>query len=440
MTNTNLKIFISYSWTNTNIADEIEKDLNQLQIDFVRDVRDIKYKSSIKGFMEKIRETDFALILISDEYLKSQNCMTEVLHLLKEIEYKEKILPVIIGNPSIYKPEGRLSYTSYWNNKKDTLKENIAEHTPTDIINEIAELKIIERISTDINDFLSYISTINNITFDELKNEGYKSILEAIGSENVSHLVSLLIISSVADNEKKEIMLDEWFDNYKPTSDAFSIRASIARAKGDFDRAEINYKKALDLSPNNAFALNNYGFLLFELKKEPEKAKDLLSRAIKIMPHLTEARLNLGCLLTDKIKDYKEAKYQYEKIISYNPTEERAYNNLANLIKIRDFHNKSNQKEICSLYEKAIELSPKYIEARLAYGNYLSESVHDFEKAVIQFDAIIEIDPASIELIRTFKERISVIKDREMYKNVLRNAPCPCGSGKKYKKCHLKLR
>ncbi len=416
----NIRLFVSYSWNNTSVADEIEKDLNQLQIDFVRDVRDIKYKSSITGFMEKIRETDFALLLISTEYLKSKNCMHEVLHLLKEKKYKEKMLPIIIGDPSIYRSESRLSYTKYWQDARNNLARKIQSHSPTTIINEISELKIVEQIASDINEFLAYISSIKNITFEDLKIEGYKSILESIGCEDVSHLVSLLILSFVSDLEKKEIMLDEWFENNKPTSDAYSIRAGIAKAKGDFKRAEINYKKSLELNPDNAFALNNYGFMLMELRKEHEKSRKLFQRAINLMPHLTEARLNLGCLLTNKFNAPKKAKFQYEKIISYNPTEERAYNNLANLIKINsDFCNKINQKIICDLYEKAIELNPKYIDARLGYGNYLSEFVHDFQKAEAEFNAMLDIDPASKEFVKTFLERNQQIKERELYNSTL---------------------
>jgi preprotein translocase subunit SecA len=32
--------------------------------------------------------------------------------------------------------------------------------------------------------------------------------------------------------------------------------------------------------------------------------------------------------------------------------------------------------------------------------------------------------------------RVSTKAERDAYGNVERNAPCPCGSGKKYKRCH----
>ncbi len=380
----------------------------------------------------------FVVGLISEEYLKSKNCMNEVLHLLKERNYEEKILPIIIGNPRIYSSKNRLSYTKYWQDEKKELEKIISSHSPTAVVNEISELKVVERIASDVNEFLGYISNIKNITFSELKEEGYKYILESIGCENVSHLVSLLLISFIPDVEKKEIMIDEWFEKYNPTSDSYSIRASVARDNGNFVKAEINYKKALELNCNNAFALNNYGFMLMGLEKEHDKARELFIRAIENMPHLTEAKLNLGCLLTDKFDEAVEAKAQYEEVISYNPTEERAYNNLANIYKRLSPENKSTEKIICDLYEKAIELNPKYVAAHLGYGNYLSEYVGDFKKAEIEFDAVLNIDLNSRELIKTLKERIAVLKERKLKKKVPRNDPCPCGSGKKYKKCHGK--
>lgn len=46
--------------------------------------------------MKKIREHDFAILLISHEYLISPNCMYEFLQVLKEKDFEKKILPVIM--------------------------------------------------------------------------------------------------------------------------------------------------------------------------------------------------------------------------------------------------------------------------------------------------------------------------------------------------------
>jgi Tfp pilus assembly protein PilF len=409
--NKNKKIFISYSWFDKVIADQIDSDLNQFQFDIIRDVRDIKYKQNISEFMEKIRGADFAILLIGDKYLKSLNCMKEVLHLLKDRNYENKLLPVVNGNLNIYCSEDRLTYSKYWQDKKSNLEKQISCHPPTTIINEIAELKTINQITIDINDFLGYISKIKNITFTELKKEGYKSLLENIGYKNITHLIELLHISIIKDLEKKEVMLDDWIEKYNPISDFYSIKATTAKYKKEFLKAENNYKKALQMNPNNAIALNNYGWMLLQLQKDYDKAKDLFEQAIRNMPFLTEARINLGCLLVDHYKELESASKQYEEILNYNPTEDRAYNNLANIYK--ETHPDDKEK-ICQLFEKAIELNPEYIAAHLNYGSYLSEQIGDLKKAEIEFDIIDKInhDPKVKVLVDFLRGRIPMHTER----------------------------
>ena len=69
--NTDLKIFLSYSWADRITADQIDKDFHDFGIQLVRDAREISYTKSIKAFMKQVRHSDFVLMLISDSYLKS---------------------------------------------------------------------------------------------------------------------------------------------------------------------------------------------------------------------------------------------------------------------------------------------------------------------------------------------------------------------------------
>ena len=52
----------------------------------------------------------------------------------------------------------------------------------------------------------------------------------------------------------------------------------------------------------------------------------------------------------------------------------------------------------------------------------------------------IEIDPERVEKLKTFGDRIvsnriEMFRIRDNKKKIYPNEPCPCGSGKKYKKC-----
>ena len=430
------KIFISYSWTNSNIADQIEKDLSYFPISFVRDIHDIEYKSSISNFMQEIRNCDFAVLLISEHYLKSRNCMIEILHILKEQNFDEKILPIIINSPSIYSSETRISYTKYWIEEENKLNNLISSLPATAILKAIEKLKEIEEIVSKINDFLVHLSDIKNITFDDIKKENYKSIIEKIGGVDVSPLIELLAITMLKDINKKDTLIDKWFDENKPNSEAYSIKAEIAKCRGNFDKAKYNYIKAIELNEENFIALNNYGFLLSQLKENLDDAKLYFEKAIDISPNLTEARLNLGVLLSSHFKDYEGAKNQYEEIIKYNPLESKAYNNLANYYKFKS-STKDNNYKVCYLYEKAITINPDYFEARLSYGSFLSEKMGLHDYALIQYAEMLRIRPESFELIDSLKLRL--VKISKIKKCLIgRNDLCFCGSGKKFKKCHGK--
>lgn len=70
---TSIDIFLSYSWNNDNIANRLDELFSLENIMLIRDKKEIKYKQSIKEFMRKVRKSDFCLMIISDDYLKSTN-------------------------------------------------------------------------------------------------------------------------------------------------------------------------------------------------------------------------------------------------------------------------------------------------------------------------------------------------------------------------------
>lgn len=78
------EIFISYSWANKKTADKIFYDLTFVGFKVIKDDHTLEYNDRISEFMKRIRQADFALVLICDNYLKSFNCMTEIMQLRKD--------------------------------------------------------------------------------------------------------------------------------------------------------------------------------------------------------------------------------------------------------------------------------------------------------------------------------------------------------------------
>ena len=77
MTDSNRQVYISYAWggDSERVVDVIDADLQGRGIVVVRDKRDLGYKGMIQDFMQEIGRGHAVVVVISDKYLKSPNCM-----------------------------------------------------------------------------------------------------------------------------------------------------------------------------------------------------------------------------------------------------------------------------------------------------------------------------------------------------------------------------
>ncbi len=137
----------------------------------------MKYKFSIEEFMSQIREVDYAILLIGDAYLKSMNCMREVLELRKEVNLSKKMLPVLIGDANIFNPSGRLQYVQYWQEEVSKLEAQLKEiKDATSCLPSYKDLKIIKEIHSNINEFLSDLANKKILKFEEIKDNDYHEL------------------------------------------------------------------------------------------------------------------------------------------------------------------------------------------------------------------------------------------------------------------------
>lgn len=159
------QIFLSYSRKNSFVADTLDEMFSEKNIILIRDVRDIKYKDSIKQFMKRVRTTDYVLIIITEEYLKSTSCMYEITEFLKDEDYEKRILPLINMDTDIFDIKVRNKFIKYWQDKYMEIQE---EEASLDILNRaelIDELRKIKEIQMKLPEFLKAISDMELIKF-----------------------------------------------------------------------------------------------------------------------------------------------------------------------------------------------------------------------------------------------------------------------------------
>lgn len=172
-----IEIFLSYCWEDENIANDVYMYLKKFSnVNIHKDKIDIGTWSSIKEYMQSISNMDYTILLISDFYLKSSNCMYEVLEVIKDRNYKNKIFPVVI-TIEIYKPISRAKYVKYWQSEQKKLEEELTEISIQNIGQLDKDLKRLQDIASNISEFLGLVSDMNNPNISDV-NLAIKNKLE----------------------------------------------------------------------------------------------------------------------------------------------------------------------------------------------------------------------------------------------------------------------
>lgn len=176
------KIFLSYSHKDKEIADRVDDFFISKNIPLTRDVRDSTPYSSLIKFMDTIRDHDYVIMLISDSYLKSTNCMYEVIQFIQERNYIYRTFPIVIDNEAtIFDQSKHSKYIHYWQTKYKELGDEIKTLQNTGTISLHKELDKINKIQSNIGEFLNKIADLKCFPLDELESTNYKAILDKIG-------------------------------------------------------------------------------------------------------------------------------------------------------------------------------------------------------------------------------------------------------------------
>jgi len=156
------KIFLSYCWADSDIADNIYnyfKEKNKIELH--RDKFELRPWGSIKEYMQSIGDMDYVILLISDAYLKSSNCMYEVLEVMRDRKYADKIFPAVT-NTEIYSPIARAGYVKHWEMKYKELDSELQGIDVQNLGKLPMDLKHYQDIASNIAEFLDVVASINN--------------------------------------------------------------------------------------------------------------------------------------------------------------------------------------------------------------------------------------------------------------------------------------
>ncbi len=113
---------------------------------------------------------------------------------------------------------------------------------------------------------------------------------------------------------KAESFASEPHDN----ETAWLLLGAVYERQKQFDKAEIEFKKVLDVNPKNAQVLNYYGYMLADRGVRLEEAQDLVQRAVDLEPFNGAYLDSLGWVYYKQNK-LDEAEITLRKAVEHEP-------------------------------------------------------------------------------------------------------------------------
>jgi hypothetical protein len=179
----NPEIFISYAWEGESeeIANALEYTFQEKGIKIVRDKTDLGYKGLIREFMQQIGEGKCVITVISDKYLKSKNCMFELLEIAKNNNFYDRIFPIVLKDAKIYDALERLEYINYWGEKVEELNEAMKGVKVLANLKGITdEIDLYTNIRNKIAELTDILQNMNSLTVEMHREADFGQIIAAI--------------------------------------------------------------------------------------------------------------------------------------------------------------------------------------------------------------------------------------------------------------------
>jgi serine/threonine protein kinase len=179
-------IFISYAWggESEKIVDEICAALSEGNYTIIRDKKDLGYKGNIQEFMQWIGKGKYIIIVISDKYLKSENCMYEIVEIDRNQKMYERIFPVVLNDAKINTESSRIDYLVYWDEKNSRLREQAkALENPVGKTGVYHAIDTYDAIGKAIDKITVLLKKMNTLTPERHRSDKFSDLLNAINKK-----------------------------------------------------------------------------------------------------------------------------------------------------------------------------------------------------------------------------------------------------------------
>ena len=179
------EVFVSYAWNNEScaIVDNLQQALDGQGIRLLRDREEVRYKDSIRDFMRRIGKGKCVVVVISEKYLKSENCMFEMVEIAKAEGLRERIFPIVLGDANIYKATGRIRYVKHWEDEIHELDEALKSVRGDNLNNLQEDLNLYSEIRRLFDRITDTLRDMNALTPEQHEGAGFDELIRRIKSQ-----------------------------------------------------------------------------------------------------------------------------------------------------------------------------------------------------------------------------------------------------------------
>lgn len=262
--NTKPTVFVSYNWESKSneLVDKIQQETSDY-IHLIRDKNSAEPWKSIEEFMQCIRTTDRALVVLSNKYLKSINCMYEISQLMKELDWKKKSMFIVMSSANkIYDAKKRLSYIDYWKTEAAALESVLQKYGPSEGMSSRDELNKIKEILIVIENVFTEVPRLLNAKASQavewlkkefgIKNDSNDSIEAAISGRPKE-------LESISELWEGYVPIHHAIENVNLSAQNLEMRDMLFSFKSQIKSFEVKYdQKQFYLGEENRERIENF--------------------------------------------------------------------------------------------------------------------------------------------------------------------------------------
>jgi internalin A len=185
------EIFVSYAWGDDSSEDARKRGEVVVQLcermdkdgwNILRDSNVLRSGELISGFMKRIGLADQVIVVLSDKYLRSPYCMTELHYIYQRSlgekeDFLRRIIPLVLADARFGTWRERLVYTKHWRTEFEEMQQHFKDLAEADF----RLYKAMQEWHNRIGDMLAYVNDVLTPQgFDEILKDDFAALRQML--------------------------------------------------------------------------------------------------------------------------------------------------------------------------------------------------------------------------------------------------------------------